>query len=91
MATKEFYTNELDAERLKVTKWRMAHDKAVQTNITMKGMLKVAKCPNNCDDGAIPYGDPADPDWYECEWCAMRNILLPPAIEPKKENRDLPF
>ena len=29
-------------------------------------------CPNtDCSNGAIPHGNPEDPDFYQCDWCAM--------------------
>lgn len=45
-------------------------------------LLRVADCPQQCDNGAVPY-QVADDDWdcYPCQFCHERSELLPPEPE----------
>ena len=42
----------------------------------LKGLLKVAKCPNNCIKGAIPINVGDDVELEQCQWCAERKRLV---------------
>ena len=39
-------------------------------------LLKIAKCPACDGSGAIPQGNPQDPEWEQCQWCDERNRLI---------------
>jgi len=41
-------------------------------------LLRVAQCPSNCDDGAIPHGPNPDGEWEaeQCQFCYERTELL---------------
>lgn len=42
-------------------------------NGRLRELLRVAKCPECTGGGAVPYGDPDNPDWYQCRWCYERD------------------
>ena len=43
----------------------------------LKGLLKIAQCPNNCDDGSIAHGS-NETGWEQeqCQFCDERNQAL---------------
>ena len=39
-------------------------------------LLEIANCPNCDGSGVTADGNPEDPDWIQCQWCAEKEDLV---------------